>query len=115
MQAEDRLLAPELAPSEAAAVPLEAMLREHDEIRSQLEAVEECLEADAQEAGEIGAYCAILSGTLAKHEHREESNLFPLWRGQLARLPAARQQELMARVEVVLRGERGEAIGEGGT
>lgn len=98
MQAEDRLLAPELALAAAPAAPLEAMLREHDEIRSQLEAVEECLDADAPEAGEIGAYCAILSGTLAKHEQREESGLFALWRAALNHLPQQQREALLARV-----------------
>ena len=112
MQAEDEVLAPVFAAAGASDSPLAIMLREHGDIRGQLAVVEECLAADELQPGETGAFCAILSGTLAKHEHREEGNLFPLWRTQLARLPAARQQELMERVGVVLRGERGQAISE---
>lgn len=107
MQCEDAVLAPEFGIAGTPDSPLAIMLRDHGELRGQLAVIEECLAADPPQPGEIGAFCAILSGTLAKHEHREESNLFPLWRGQLARLPAAQQQELMARVGVVLRGDGG--------
>lgn len=106
MQAEDEVLAPAFRAAASADSPLAIMLREHGEIRAQLCAVEECLAEEAPDLGEAGAYCAILSGTLAKHEHREESNLFPLWRAQLARLPAARREELMARVNEALGSER---------
>lgn len=109
MQSEDAVLAPVLAVAGGGDSPLAIMLREHDELRAQLAAIEECLAADPQQPGEIGAFCAILSGTLAKHEHREESKLFPLWRGQLARLPTAQQEALLARVEGVLGGEKAEA------
>lgn len=112
MQSEDAVLAPALAVAGGGDSPLAIMLREHGELRTQLAAIEECLAADPRQPGEIGAFCAILSGTLAKHEHREENNLFPLWRGQLTRLPAAQQEALMVRVEGVLRGEGEEARGE---
>ncbi|MNC91379.1 hypothetical protein D3C83_76280 [compost metagenome] len=105
MQAEDRVLAPAFTAAAAPDSPLAIMLREHGEIRGQLELVEACLGADQLQSGETGTFCAILSGTLAKHEHREESNLFPSWRAQLARLPAARQQELLDQVKKVLEGE----------
>ena len=109
MQAEDAVLVPVFSVSANAPVSDTAvaiMLREHNEIRGQLEVIEACFAADTPQAGEAGVFCAILSGTLAKHEHREESNLFPLWRAQLARLPAARRKELMARVNEALGGER---------
>lgn len=112
MQCEDTVLAPAFAVAGDPGSALVIMLREHGELRGQLAVIEECLATDPPQPGEIDAFCAILSGTLAKHEHREENNLFPLWRGQWGRLPAAQQAELMARVEGVLEGERGEAIGE---
>jgi uncharacterized protein (DUF2249 family) len=114
MHAEDVVLAPAFGAAGDPDSPFAIMLREHGELRGQLAVIEECLAADPPQPGEIGAFCAILSGTLAKHEHREEGNLFPLWRGRLARLPTAQQEELMARVEGVLGGERGEALGERG-
>ena len=41
---------------------------------------------------ELEAFAALLSGTLAKHEHREESGVFPAWRARLEALaPAARE------------------------
>jgi hemerythrin-like domain-containing protein len=100
IRAEDELLAPALAP--AGAEPLAAMLREHREIAAQLALIEECLAADAPEAGETATFGAILSGTLAKHEQREEASLFPLWRARLAQLSEARQRDLMAEVAVLL-------------
>jgi len=79
------------------------MLREHDEILAQLAEVEEGLAFDAApEAWEIEPFVAILSGTLAKHEHREESNLFPHWTAALHARPEAEQQALLARVRTML-------------
>ena len=101
IRAEDDILAPVLGAGSAE--PVVIMLREHTEILGQLAVIDECLAADTPEAGECSAFTAILSGTLAKHEHREESNLFPLWRARLAQLPEAQQLELMKQVEFQLR------------
>ncbi len=60
------------------------------------------LAAAPPQAGEIGAFCSILSGTLAKHEYREENNLFPEWRRAWARLAAVEQKEMMARAQKLL-------------
>lgn len=65
--------------------PAAIMLREHREIAQQMALVEEALAAEPVDGAELGIYCAILSGTLAKHEYREEHNLFPLWRSALSR------------------------------
>lgn len=100
IRAEDEILAPALGP--AGAEPLVIMLREHGEILGQLAVIEDCLAADQPEAGETAAFTAILSGTLAKHEHREEGNLFPLWRVRLAQLPETQRRQLMMRVESLL-------------
>jgi len=89
-RAENELLAPALGPRPAVE-PLEIMLREHDELLVQLDAVERCFTEAATgqspEAWEIEPFVAILSGTLAKHEYREESQLFPLWAARLLRRP----------------------------
>jgi uncharacterized protein (DUF2249 family) len=83
------------------------MLREHDEILAQLAEVEASLAFGATpEAWEVEPFVAILSGTLAKHEHREESNLFPHWAAALHAQPAPEQQALLARVRAMLEGAR---------
>ena len=81
------------------AVPL---LREHREIGEQLKLVEEALAADPMDATELGIYCGILSGTLAKHEYREEHNLFPLWRLALLRRSEDERKALLALARVAL-------------
>jgi len=83
------------APQAAADQPAAIMLREHREIGDQLKLVEEALAAEPFDAAELGIYCAILSGTLAKHEYREEHNLFPLWRVMLSRRSAAERDALL--------------------
>jgi hypothetical protein len=94
LHAENDVLVPMLGP-DAAAEPLATMLREHDELAVQLAAVEEALEG---EPWELESYVAMLSGTLAKHEHREEAGLLPLWSARLAAMDAARREELERRV-----------------
>ena len=105
MAVEDDVLAPIFATAAGAAGddPLSIMLREHADIRRQLAVIAECLAGEALETGEIGAFCAILAGTLAKHEHREENNLFPQWRAVWARRTETERLQMMARVEAMLR------------
>ena len=99
---EDEVLAPffgaDGGPDEAAAI----MLREHAEIEAQLEMIEDCLRETAAGSEDASAYCAILSGTLAKHEQREEQNLFPRWRARLAHRGAAEGSALLDRVKGLL-------------
>lgn len=95
---EDGELAVSLGAAKAAAdQPAAIMLREHREIAQQLALVEETLAFEPVEASELGVYCAILSGTLAKHEYREEHNLFPLWRVALSRRSAEERGALLER------------------
>jgi hypothetical protein len=105
--AENLILAPELGP-QPAVEPLEVMLHEHEQLLLQLDEVEKCFaEAPAgavPEAWEVEPFVAILSGTLAKHEHREEGNLFPLWAARLALRPAAEREALQRRVSAALAG-----------
>ncbi len=83
---EDGELAASLGAAQAASdQPAAIMLREHREIAQQMALVEEALVAEPLDGAELGIYCAILSGTLAKHEYREEHKLFPLWRSALSR------------------------------
>lgn len=94
LQVENELLAPAfVAPRDPlGGDPTSTMLREHDQILEQVTIIEACFE-DAGEAGSGGrlseavTFMALLSGTLAKHEHREEQNLFPHWNRALAQTP----------------------------
>ncbi len=107
LEAEDALLAQRL-PQPAAAdgeSHVAIMLREHAEIRAQLAEVEASFgAAEAPEAWEVEPFIAILSGTLAKHEHREESNLFPHWRAAVASMGERERADLLAQVRYVLAG-----------
>jgi hypothetical protein len=95
---EDGELAPRLGAAQAAAdEPPAIMLREHREIVQQLALAEAALAADPPDAAELGIYCGLLSGVLAKHEHREEQQLFVLWRAALAKRTAAWREELLQR------------------
>jgi hypothetical protein len=104
-RAEDEVVARALGP-EAGFAPLETMLREHEELLVQLDAVEQCLvEAPAgalPDAWEVEPLVAILSGTLAKHEHREEQGLFPAWSARLAARPSGERDALLASVKARL-------------
>jgi len=102
---EDGELAMRLGASRAAAdEPPAVMLREHGEIAQQLALVEEVLATEPVDGSELAVYCAILSGTLAKHEYREENNLFPLWRVALMRRAADERAELLEKAAAVLHG-----------
>ncbi len=107
VEAENLIVAPELGP-QPAVEPLEVMLHEHEQLLLQLDEVEKCFaEAPAEavpEAWEVEPFVAILSGTLAKHEHREEGNLFPLWAARLALRPAHEREALQRRVSTALAG-----------
>jgi len=103
---ENDLLAPRLPPALApdGTDRVGIMLGEHDEILAQLGAVETALAEIAPEAWEVEPFIAILSGTLAKHEHREESNLFPRWQAALDALPPEAARALLAEVQRTLAG-----------
>jgi hypothetical protein len=88
----------------AADEPPAVMLREHVEIAQQLALVEEVLAIDPVDGSELAVYCAILSGTLAKHEYREEHNLFPLWRVSLMRRGADERAALLEKAVAALQG-----------
>jgi hypothetical protein len=107
VETENEVLAPALphpaGPDGAGHV--EIMLREHDEILVQLAEVEALFAGpEPPETWEVEPFVAILSGTLAKHEYREEANLFPVWEAAIARLPAADRDALEARAAQRLAG-----------
>lgn len=100
---EDGELAASLGAERAVAdEPPAVMLREHREIAQQLALVDEVLAAEPVDGAELAVYCAILSGTLAKHEYREEHNLFPLWRALLIRKESHERDALLDRARVEL-------------
>lgn len=106
-ETENEILAPALphpaGPDGAGHV--EIMLREHDEILRQLAEVEALAAgSEAPDAWEVEPFVAILSGTLAKHEYREEANIFPVWEAAIARLPQAERDALEARAAQRLAG-----------
>lgn len=104
LHAEDEILLHALAGGAAPA--LETMLREHRELCEQLSVVESGLRdapAGAQpEAWELEPFVALLTGTLAKHEHREEGSVFPLWAARHARLSEDAAAALLAQVQDLL-------------
>lgn len=102
LHVEDEVLAPVLDAGGATAEAAATMRREHAEIAAQLELIGESLRAGEAGTGETGTYCAILSGTLAKHEQREEQNLFPRWRVTLARRGGDEASALLERVKLLL-------------
>ena len=99
---EDEVLASELGSGGATGEATATMQREHTEIAAQLQLIDDSLRAVDAGAAETSTYCAILSGTLAKHEHREEQNLFPRWRVALARCSVEQASSLLERVKSLL-------------
>jgi uncharacterized protein (DUF2249 family) len=99
---ENNVLGPTLGGGEEKG-PLADMLFEHDSIIVQSRLVEETLLEKDYDM--LPAICAVLSGSLAKHENREETTLFPIWqstdnsdRGRAAEF-LARAKELLAGAE----------------
>jgi len=84
--------------------PTSTMLREHEEILGQAAVIESYFDEAVPDAKEVSAFFAILSGTLAKHEYREESNLFPHWSAAIHKVSPDAQQALFRKVQLVLSG-----------
>ncbi len=118
IHAENEVLAPAFVAPRSALEddPLSIMLREHEEILQQVALLEACFAQGLPAAAEVAPFFAMLSGQLAKHEGREEQNLFPRWARALAHAaeahPAAERQ-LVARVKAVLEGAEDVRIGGG--
>lgn len=91
--------------------PTSTMLREHDEIMSQVEVLESFFADETPDPAEVSAFFAIISGILAKHEYREENNLFPNWRSAVHRVSPEIAIQLMHRVEDRLHGATEDGTG----
>lgn len=101
IRVEDELLAPAIRNADAGDDdPVTTMLREHEDIQAQLELIEDML-ADAS-ASELATYLALLSGTLAKHEVREEERVFPAWDAVLRQAGAEHAHEMLKQVQAIL-------------
>lgn len=85
--------------------PTSIMLREHADILAQAEMIATSFAAAPVASYEVAPLMAILAGVLAKHEYREEANLFPHWRAALHQAPPEAQRALLARVQAVLGSE----------
>lgn len=81
VEAENEIVVPvlELPRSPRGDDPTSIMLREHDEIVEHTVMIEEMVSEGMDDAGMLAPFFAIISGQLAKHEWREENNLFPHW------------------------------------
>ncbi len=103
---ENELLAPVFNAPVAASGddPTSTMLREHDELEKLVDLIAFYFEDGVPDAAEVAPYFAILSGTLAKHEYREENNLFPAWQAALTRAPAAAREALLKNIRTILAG-----------
>lgn len=81
--------------------PISIMLREHDQILEQTVLIESYFEDGLEDANEVAAFFALISGALAKHESREETVVFPLWLRQLHN-DAALEKELFEKAKRAL-------------
>ncbi|AEK58937.1 MULTISPECIES: DUF2249 domain-containing protein [Acidithiobacillus] len=87
--------------------PLADMLYEHDSIIDQSRLVQETFAE--QDYAMLPAICAVLSGSLAKHENREENTLFPIWQAA-DNSDRVRAREFLARTRELLAGSEDEQV-----
>lgn len=81
--------------------PTSIMLREHQEIIDHTVMIEEMIDEGMDDMGMLAPFFAIISGQLAKHEWREENNLFPHWMRILRHNPVI-AGELFPRVQALI-------------
>jgi uncharacterized protein (DUF2249 family) len=93
--------------------PTSIMLREHQEIIDHTVMIEEMIDEGMDDMGMLAPFFAIISGQLAKHEWREENNLFPHWMRNLRHEPAI-AEELFPKVKALVTegDELVESVGE---
>lgn len=102
LQIENELIVPllDLPRHPSGQDPTSVMLREHEEILEQTALLEGFFNEGVEAAWEVAPFFALISGALAKHEGREESNLFPHWSRALRALPDG-GAELLARAKEI--------------
>jgi uncharacterized protein (DUF2249 family) len=86
--------------------PTSIMLREHDQILEQTAMLEHEFSEGVDAAWAVAPFFALISGALAKHEGREEQNLFPHWSRTLRERPDA-AAELFEQARSTLASEPG--------
>ncbi|MHB8348056.1 MAG: hemerythrin domain-containing protein [Acidiferrobacterales bacterium] len=69
--------------------PVATMLREHEDIVKQTIIIEELFHQAGPDPTEAEIWFGLLAAALSKHEHREETRLFPLWDALLRQNPDA--------------------------
>lgn len=82
--------------------PVTTMLREHQDILRQAALIEELFQEASPDTAEAEIWFGLLAAALSKHEHREETRLFPLWEAQLGRCPEADHLILQVRTRLAL-------------
>ena len=88
--------------------PTHQMIHEHDNILGELNQIRELAAMEElADASMIAALMGILSGSLAKHEGREESNLFPRWEAAFKRQP---DPEILERAKAILDGAEDDQV-----
>jgi len=101
IQVENDILAPSFRIPDPE--PVAIMLHEHDDILVQTANIESLFAGEEPvQAWEVSPFLAILSGVMAKHEHREEQNLFPQWDIALRMAAPEDRQALLTRVQLRL-------------
>ncbi|MFN2348558.1 MAG: hemerythrin domain-containing protein [Thioalkalivibrio sp.] len=107
LQIENELIVPllDLPRHPSGQDPTSVMLREHEEILEQTAMLESSFDEGVEAAWEVAPFFALISGALAKHEGREEANLFPHWARVLRSLPDG-GTELLVRAKAILAGDQ---------
>ncbi|HKJ87786.1 MAG TPA: hemerythrin domain-containing protein [Gammaproteobacteria bacterium] len=109
---ENEVLAPHFGVPEAPPQgdPTTTMIHEHDTILKEVAEIRDMASLEeAADASMIAALMGILSGSLAKHEGREEQNLFPQWEAALRREPAP---GLLERAKAILNGAEDDRLSD---
>jgi len=113
LQVENEVLAPAfVGPRDAQGNdPTSIMLNEHTELLAQIEMLEAYFKDGLPAAEDVAPLFALLSGQLAKHEAREELNLFPNWGIALRNAPPGAEADVVKRVQGILAGDLDEELG----
>ena len=105
IQVENDILAPSFRIPDPE--PVAIMLHEHDDILAQTANIESLFAGgEPVQVWEVSPFLAILSGVMAKHEHREEQNLFPQWDIALRMAAQDDREALLMRVQRTLLDEQ---------
>ena len=102
VEVENEILAPHFGAQPQG--PTAVMFEDHERILAELDLVLESATGPEADPAQAAAYAAMLSGSMAKHEGREERELFPYWEERFRR---DGDSGLLDRVQAVLEGRTG--------